>query len=122
MEELQRHAERERLAIVATRDGELVAGAVLESMPLGTHLFGIFDTVHTVPIGDGPDDATVGLLRFASAWFAERGKAHFVYASERPASLVPGARDLGLTHDTFVRTTYLGELHEHVWHLTAPSF
>ena len=114
------HAPRERLPILAFQDGRLVAGALLENMPLGMHLFGIFDTLHAVAFDDTPN-AIEPLLRYASTWYATRGKKHFVYASEQPASAVPGARDLGLTHDTFISSEHLGEFLEHVWHLTASS-
>jgi hypothetical protein len=109
---------RERAVLVATRGGEIDAAAILENMPAGMHLFGIFDTCHVVRFGRG-GDGIPALLSGASDWYARLGKKHFIYACEDPAEPLPGARDLGLTHDTIIRTDHLGEFLEHVWHMTA---
>jgi hypothetical protein len=111
-------AERERALVVASRGGRVQAAAILENLAAGMHLFGIFDTCHSVRCAPGPDGVPA-LLAFASDWYARRGKDHFVYALDEAGDAVPGAKDLGLTHDTIVKTSFLGEFLEHVWHMTA---
>lgn len=111
-------APRDRAVVVAVQAGDIKAAAILESTPLGTHLFGIFDTMHLARFERG-DAATQPLLQFASDWYARRGKDHFVYASNEPARDVAGARDLGLTHDTIISSELLPEFLEHIWLMTA---
>ncbi|HEY6877593.1 MAG TPA: hypothetical protein VI299_06215 [Polyangiales bacterium] len=109
---------RERRVLVAHKDGVLCAAAVLECAQPGLHLFGIFDSCYVVKFGDH-EEALQALLNEASRWYAARAKTHFVYASDDLARQIPGARDLGVTHESIFSIDLMSKFLEHLWQLTA---
>ena len=109
---------RERRVIVARKDGQLRAAAIVECAQPGLHLFGIFDSCYVVSF-DGGDSALGALLSEASRWYAARAKTHFVYASDDLARQVPMARDLGVTHESIFHSDLMSKFLEHLWQLTA---
>jgi hypothetical protein len=109
---------RDRRVIVARKDGALCAAAILECAQPGLHLFGIFDSCYVLKFGDD-ESALQALLSEASRWYAARAKTHFVYASDDLARQIPGARDLGVTHESIFSIDLMSKFLEHLWQLTA---
>lgn len=120
--EAQRTAPRDRRVIVALHEGRIQAAAILERALPGLHLFGIFDSCYAVHFDQDPALDTPSLdalLAHAAAWYAEAGKAHFVYASPSLTRRVPGARDLGITHESMFGIDLMSKFLEHLWQMTA---
>jgi hypothetical protein len=117
---LGRSMPRERRVVLARKDGVLHAAAVLECAQPGLHLFGIFDSCYLLRFdGEDDDGALEALLDEASRWYAGRNKTHFVYACEDLGREVPGARDLGVTHESIFGIDLMSKFLEHLWQLTA---
>lgn len=112
------HVPRERKVVLALWAGRVKAAAILEAALPGLHLYGIFDNCYIARFDD--DERSIApLLAYASSWYHERGKPHFVYASEAVDREIEGARDLGVTHESVFGIELVSKFLEHVWQLTA---
>jgi hypothetical protein len=113
--------DRRREILVARRDGEMVAFAILEAAEAGLHLFCLTDCIRMFHVGDVDGDAELALLGVARTWYATQGHHRFVVYADPlvPATWAEHARDLGLAYITILVAEHLPELLEHVTELTA---
>lgn len=114
--------ERRRELLVARRNGRAYAGAVLDSVDDGLHLFGLLDAVRIFPMTVDGRLAFPALLDAVRAWYAAQGKARFTYFADDPedpdAMAREGAEDLGLADMIIMPIELLPELLEHLFVLT----
>jgi hypothetical protein len=114
---------RERLTLVARRDGEPVAAAVLEDAEEGLHLFRLLDLARLYPLAPGGEAHFGALLQEARGWYARRGKRQFVCFLEGDQAregLAPGMQDLGVADMTVLSADLLPDLLEHICEVTVP--
>jgi hypothetical protein len=114
---------RERATLVARRNGEPVAAAVLEDAEEGLHLFHLLDLARVYPLVEGGEAHFGALLQEAQAWYARRGKRQFVCFFEEgigPSEAVPGAQDLGIADMAIHSAELLPDLLEHIYEVTVP--
>ncbi|MFW6066846.1 MAG: hypothetical protein ACOC97_00790 [Myxococcota bacterium] len=114
---------RKREILIARREGQPVAAAVLDLAEDGLHLFGLLDVVRVFPLVEGAEAAYEPLLRAAARWYAARGKATFTYFDEWFDGTAQrlGLEDLGEAWLTVTRTDLLPELFETLLVATAPE-
>jgi hypothetical protein len=116
--------ERDRAVLVAHKDGQPQAAAVIETGADGLHVFGLLDLVRLYPLAAGGEACFPALLQAARPWFAERGKDRCVCLLEEgltlPASLSPSMADLGLADLMLLHARHIPELLEELYALTAP--
>jgi len=115
---------REREVVVVRRDGEAIAAAILELAHEGVHLFGLFDVVRLWALAEGGEAAYPELIEAARAWYAERGKKHFVYFCEHPDPshvVQTGLKDLGEADMTVLSADLIPDQLEHAWEITIPE-
>jgi hypothetical protein len=109
--------------VVRGPSGWPVAGAVIDAVDDGIHLFGLLDMVRVYPLVEGGSAAYPALLTASQSWFRALGKQRFSYfADEEDDPLAagrPGCSDLGSAFVTILPVTLLPELLEHVFTLTA---
>jgi hypothetical protein len=109
---------RGREIVIAEREGEIAAAAMLEWTEDGIHLFGLLDVVRIIPLGPAAAEAVPELLAHARHRYAQWGKSVFVFACDPdlPQEQWPeGSHDLGLSHCTVMSTELIPELAEHAW-------
>lgn len=113
--------DRRREIIVARRDDQMVAFAILEAAEAGLHLFCLTDCVRLFHLGERDQDGELALLGAARTWYACHGHHRFVVYADplMPAAWAEHARDLGLAYITILTAEHLPELLEHVTELTA---
>ncbi|HET9953732.1 MAG TPA: PilZ domain-containing protein [Polyangiaceae bacterium] len=113
---------RARVVLIArTKAGSPVAGAVLDAVNAGVHLFGLLDMARLFPLVDGGEDAYDSLLAAARRWFGGLGKRKFTYfadESEDPEASKRSVTDLGRAFMTILPVELLPELLEHVFCVT----
>jgi hypothetical protein len=109
--------------LVARLAGEPMAAAVLESADDGLHLFHLLDLVRLFPLADGGERLFPVLLDQVRPWFANRGKAKFIYSLENgdvEQATRAGLKDLGEADTSFLPVDLLPELVEQLFEITAP--
>jgi len=117
--------DRQRGFLVARREGQAVAAALLETGERGLHLFNMFDAARVYGLRDDVDDAPRrALLRAAAPWFAERGRTNFTYfleegGSEHAAAL--GLRPLGGANQLIMSSAVVPDFLECIFEVTAPG-
>jgi hypothetical protein len=114
--------ERRRELLIARLNGRAYAGAVLDSVDDGLHLFGLLDAVRIFPLTVDGCLAYPALLEAVRAWYRAQGKARFTYFADDPedpdAVAREGAEDLGLADMIIMPVELLPELLEHLFVLT----
>jgi hypothetical protein len=114
---------RDRTTLVARRDGEPVAAAVLEDAEEGTHLFHLLDLVRVYPLAEGGEAHLGALLQAAREWYAGRGKRQFICFLEEdvaPPEVRQGVQDLGVADMAIHSADLLPDLLEHIYEVTVP--
>lgn len=115
---------RERTLLVATKQGKILAAAVLDAAEDGLHLYGLFDTARLFEIAPGGSALFPELLLASNEWFYGQGKNSFVCFGE---TLAPsdmrssGALRLGEGMVTYLPTQSIPDILERVAELTAPK-
>lgn len=113
---------RKRTILVARRQGQAIASAVLDSADDGLHLFGLLDVARLYPLAEGGAEAFPALLNAAREWFEGLGKQRFAYFAnddEHPgAASESGCTDLGAAFTIVLPVDLLPELLEHVYTTT----
>lgn len=115
---------RAREVWVARHKDEPVAAAIMEMGETGTNLFRLTDSLRLVALRPGGEEAFVGLIEEAKAWFLRQGKDSFVYFCEHPdTSHVQTAklRDLGAGRAWVIRSDLIPDFLELVCELTSHS-
>lgn len=117
--------EREREWVVARKEGEALAVAVLERAQPGLNLFNLLDGVRLLPLGDEArvevQEALQALLAHAAGWYRQRGREVFVHYVESPHqgyAWRAGLRDLGEGRTWVFSAELLPELLEHLCECT----
>jgi hypothetical protein len=115
---------RDRQVLVARRDGQVVAAAVLEVAAEGAHLFGLLDLVRLYAIERDGERHFPALLDAAKSWFRSHDKSRFVCFLEEgtilPEPIVAETEDLGEADMTILSAHRIPELLEHLYEVTAP--
>ena len=114
--------ERERQLLIAYQGNTSVALAVVELAEPGVHLYGLLDSLRMFPLRPGGERAFPALLAGARSWFAERGRAQFVYYREFEDGLSPAGerfRDLGGATLTLLALDRVPEILERMTDFTA---
>lgn len=113
---------RERRVLVACRNHEPVAAAVLESAEHGLHLFGLLDSIRLYPLAAGGSRAFGTLVEAARSWFVSIGRGRCVLLHEGdPFAELDTLVDLGAVHLTMMAMELTPNLLEYVWERTAPK-
>ena len=113
--------ERERDLLLATRDGQIVAAAVVEAAQQGLHLFGLLDTLRMYALAPGGERAFEALLDGARAWFRQHNRRSFCYLEEE-GELVADGSDIKMMSRammTLLSVERLPEMLEHLHSETA---
>jgi hypothetical protein len=114
--------ERQRELLVVRKNGRVYAGAVLDSIDEGLHLFGLLDAVRIFPLTVDAALAFPALLDAVRAFFLAQGKRRFTYFADDPedpeAATRDGAEDLGSADMIVMPVELLPELLEHLFVLT----
>lgn len=115
---------RERAILVARDARGPAAGAVLELVDDGVHLFGLLDSVRIFPLREGPLATPTGtaLLHAARAWYRARGKEKYVYYLEQEDdahALRAGLTVLDKAQLIVLRSELMPELVEQIHQVTA---
>jgi hypothetical protein len=116
--------ERRREVLVAVEDGQVIAGAILEFVAEGVHVYSLFDQCRLVAVTPEGQRAFDALLCAASERYAKAGRSKFVYfkdpddpaVGEELESLSLGVADINVFH-----RDYLGDFLEHVYLCLAPN-
>ena len=115
---------RERAVLIARRDQQPLAAAVVEAAEDGLHLFHLLDAVRLYPLAPGGEASFCCLLKEARSWYLRKGKEVFVCLLEGdtllPTDLLEGLRDLGLADMSILSAELLPELLEHIHAITVP--
>lgn len=118
---------RERELLVARKEGQALALAVVESAQPGLNLFNVLDGVRLVPLADDArpevQDAMVALLARAAEWYRARGRKVFVhYVEAACVEYVERAAlaDLGEGKLWVISASLLPEFLEHLHESTTP--
>jgi hypothetical protein len=115
---------RERAVLIARRDQQPLAAAVVEAAEDGLHLFHLLDAVRLYPLAPGGEASFCSLLKEARSWYLRKGKEVFVCLLEGdtllPTDLLEGLRDLGLADMSILSAELLPELLEHIHAITVP--
>lgn len=116
--------QRDRAILVARKNDELIAAAVLELAEEGTHLFGLLDLVRLYAFKPEGESVFPALLGTAKSWFKKQGRTRFVCLLEEgtplPDECIARATDLGEAHMTILAAHRIPELLEEVYQVTAP--
>lgn len=110
---------RARAVLVARRDGQAIAAAVVDSTTRGLHLFRLTESCRMWWLERDGHKAAEPLLRAVSRWFRVRGSTHFVMFWEHGDGAPAGGRDLGGASLSVLDATAAPELVEDVFANTA---
>ncbi|APR83158.1 Hypothetical protein A7982_08507 [Minicystis rosea] len=115
--------DRRRITLVAREGTRAVAAAVLETGDIGTNLFRLLDGVRLFPLASDGHEAFPALLDAARTWYADRGRASFIYFWEdlhrEEHTRMARLRDLGEGCFWAVSADLLPEFLEFVFERTA---
>jgi hypothetical protein len=113
--------EREREVLVARRNGQPVAAAVLEVGQPGTNLYSLLDMARLFPLSEAGPSAYAALMDAARRWYASRRRTSFHYLCEDEGG--PYVRDAGLhegpePHLWILSSRLVPDFLEHISELT----
>ncbi len=115
---------RDRRCVVASRHGQPVAAAVLETGETGASLFSLLDSVRVFAFTHGGEAAFPALLAAGARWYESLGKTRFVlYREVWPAADASAAGLVDLGHGKLwaIERHLLPDFLEHVAALLAPK-
>jgi hypothetical protein len=113
--------DRDRAILIARDHGMPVAAAILETGQAGTNLFRLLDSARIFDLGgDRFDVSRAALMHYARIWYAERGRAKFLYLREDQPDQAPEHGDLGEGFLWIMSATLLPDFLEHVFEMTGP--
>lgn len=111
---------RERVVFVAREGGRVVSYALAERTSPGVHVYGLLNAVWTYAVEPHGISHFDALLASAGAWYHEHGSTEFIYLRPLARPFAPSAgRHLSAADLTFVSTSILPDLTEHIWEATA---
>ena len=116
---------RDRIVLVARRNGQARAAGVLELGAEGAHLYGLIDLVRLYALADGGAAEFDCLIDAATRWYKRQGCPRFVALVEdevyaRKLTGRAGVRNLGVAHMLILAAERVPEWLERLHEVTAP--